>query len=187
VCGQLQQTVSAMAYVFGVIFAAFVLVLPSEAHAHTYQASVSFNNIVSSLCWSYGLFYLGVAGAKVIKAMRLKKKDAGNAPLKNGAVFFLLSGIYLLVFPFIQQGLQGMTPELQGPYRVIFIPILIVTILAAPFFPWIMLIFSKKLQHLRKQGIKGLCLMPVVPAVFVGAIFLYLKVLFPLWAVIFLR
>ena len=166
-----------MAYVFGVIFAAFVLVLPSESHAHTYQLSSSFNNIVSSLCWSYGLFYLGVAGASVIKAMRLKKKDAGKAPLKHGAVFFLLSGIYLLLFPFIQQGLPGMTPEQQGSYRVIFIPILIVTILAAPFFPWLMLIFSKRLQHLRKQGIKGLCLLLIAPAVVIGAIFILINLM----------
>lgn len=175
-----------MAYLFGIVFAVFALLLSNEAYAHTYQAASDFNNVVSGLCWSYGGFYIGIAGVKFFKTLRDRAKTVENLPSANGAIFFILSGVYLLVFPFIQQALQGMKVEQQGPYRDVFIPVLVVTICAAPFCPWLMLIFSKKLRHLRHQGIKGLCWMPVVPIAVAVVTFLYFKVLFPVWMTIIL-
>ena len=145
-----------------------------------------FGNLIATACWSYGGVYLLFAAVQAFRQRQLKRQQPQEKPARTGIEFFILSGIMLVAYPFLKSlSYSMMKPEkptllpdgtfilgAQPQFNTAFFDTpLMLLVVAAPFFPWLALIFSKKLRHLRRQGVIGLGITSLVPCIFLAVMF----------------
>lgn len=151
-----------------------------------------FGNLIATSCWFYGGSYLIYAAIKARKRhqARLQQPDSAVAPAGIG--FFITSGLMLVAYPFLRSFMYSMDQQLNSqimpagathgylPQRndtaLLFETPLMLLALAAPFLPWLMMIFRKNLRHLRRQGVIGLGLVFAPPCILFIASFLIIEV-----------
>ncbi|MEZ0224400.1 MAG: hypothetical protein ACAH83_07605 [Alphaproteobacteria bacterium] len=120
--------------------------LPAGYEPHDTPAG--FEDLIATLCWAYVLAYCIVIGVRFYKARR-----AGNirAAMTGGTWNLVFASACLLVFSFAQK--QTL------PWHGLPIPARItlnILALAAPFYPWVMMMRAKNDPLLQRQGRKGL-------------------------------
>lgn len=151
-----------------------------------------FGNLIATTCWFYGGCYLLYAAIKVRRRHQAKQQqpDATTAPAGTG--FLIISGLVLVAYPFLRSLIYSMDYQLNRPTAplgdgprfigerndtaLLFETPLMLLVLAAPLLPWLMMIFSKNLRHLRRQGFIGLGLLFIPPAILFLVMFLAVKV-----------
>lgn len=160
-----------MASIFTFVFSVAVALFPAaNAQANNGgHASGGFQNALVTACWLFGLIYIAIGCIWAFKAWKFRKKSPDEKTPKTGAIYLLLSGSLIFAFPFIQSAMQGSISGLtidqpqSLPRALLYIPgvrwIVWGLFLAAPFFPWVMLLCLKSLRAYRRQGDIGLILL----------------------------
>lgn len=74
-------------------------------HSSSIMASSGFENLISTLCWLFGLGFLVNGGMKLFRSWRCQRKDPAFAPKNTMALVYIFIGICLFGFPFLRQAL----------------------------------------------------------------------------------
>ncbi len=151
-----------------------------------------FGNLIATTCWFYGGSYLLYAAIKARKRHQAKQQQPDAAAAPAGTGFFIISGLVLVAYPFLTSLMYSIDRQLnrqipspgathgylleRNDTALLFETPLMLLVLAAPFFPWLMIIFRKNLRHLRRQGFIGLGLLFLPPCILFLAAFLMIEV-----------